>query len=186
MMQVDDRYEVNLTPDKVDRDLERARVMADEDLHEELRPRRLPHAPVYRETGGYTAWDKARAWTPRRIIEEVKKSNLRGRGGAGFPTGMKWGFVPKGSTAPIYLVVNADETEPGTFKDRELMEEDPHQLLEGMIISAYAIGCAPGLHLHPRRVRAAGRGPRAARSRGVRGRASSARTSSAPASTSTS
>jgi NADH:ubiquinone oxidoreductase subunit F (NADH-binding) len=70
---------------------------------------------------------------------EVKKANLRGLGGAGFPTGVKWGFIPKGSTAPKYLVVNADEGEPGTFKDRYLLEQDPHALIEGMLISARAI-----------------------------------------------
>src|SRR3989442_1082521 len=71
----------------------------------------------------------------------VKASNLRGRGGAGFPTGMKWSFLPKQSEKPVYLAVNADESEPGTFKDRELIEDDPHQLLEGIIISSYAIRC---------------------------------------------
>ena len=73
---------------------------------------------VYRETGGYTAIAKALRMEPAAITEEVKKSNLRGLGGAGFPTGTKWSFIPKGSTAPKYLVVNADEGEPGTFKDR--------------------------------------------------------------------
>jgi NADH-quinone oxidoreductase subunit F len=94
---------------------------------------------VYRETGGYTALAKAFAMEPAAITEEVKKSNLRGLGGAGFPTGVKWGFIPKGSTAPKYLVVNADEGEPGTFKDRYLLERDPHALIEGMIIAARAI-----------------------------------------------
>ncbi len=95
---------------------------------------------VYREHGGYTAWEKAKAMEPAAITEEVKKSNLRGLGGAGFPAGMKWGFIPKGSTAPKYLVVNADEGEPGTFKDRYLLERDPHALVEGMLIAARAIG----------------------------------------------
>ncbi len=94
---------------------------------------------VYRETGGYQGWEKARAMEPAAITEEVKKSNLRGLGGAGFPTGVKWGFIPKGSTAPKYLVVNADEGEPGTFKDRYLLERDPHALIEGMLIAARAI-----------------------------------------------
>ena len=94
---------------------------------------------VYREHGGYTAWEKAKAMEPAAITEEVKKSNLRGLGGAGFPAGMKWGFIPKGSTAPKYLVVNADEGEPGTFKDRYLLERDPHALIEGMLIAARAI-----------------------------------------------
>ena len=96
---------------------------------------------VYEETGGYKALPKAlREFKPEQIIDEVKKSVLRGRGGAGFPTGMKWSFVPKESKRPKYLVCNADESEPGTGKDRDLMRYDPHQLIEGMIISAYAIG----------------------------------------------
>jgi NADH-quinone oxidoreductase subunit F len=94
---------------------------------------------VYRETGGYKGWDKAKGMEPAAITEEVKKSNLRGLGGAGFPTGVKWGFIPKGSTAPKYLVVNADEGEPGTFKDRYILERDPHALIEGMLIAARAI-----------------------------------------------
>jgi NADH-quinone oxidoreductase subunit F len=81
---------------------------------------------------------------PAAITEEVKKANLRGLGGAAFPTGVKWGFIPKGSTAPKYLVVNADEGEPGTFKDRYLMERDPHALIEGMVIAARAIGSHTG------------------------------------------
>jgi NADH-quinone oxidoreductase subunit F len=95
---------------------------------------------VYRATGGYEALRKAFATEPAAVTEEVKRSNLRGLGGAGFPTGVKWGFIPKGHPGPIYLVVNADEGEPGTFKDRYLLEKDPHALIEGMIISAYAIG----------------------------------------------
>jgi NADH-quinone oxidoreductase subunit F len=94
---------------------------------------------VYRETGGYAAIAKALHMEPTAITEEVKKSNLRGLGGAGFPTGTKWSFIPKGSTAPKYLVVNADEGEPGTFKDRYLLERDPHAVIEGMLISARAI-----------------------------------------------
>src|SRR2546429_2529109 len=77
--------------------------------------------------------------TPESIIEEVKKSNLRGRGGAGFPTGMKWSFVPKDSPKAKYVLCNADESEPGTCKDRPLMEMDPHQLIEGMVIAGRAI-----------------------------------------------
>ncbi len=78
--------------------------------------------------------------SPDDVINEVKKSALRGRGGAGFPTGMKWSFVPKDSPKPKYVVCNADESEPGTFKDRYLMERDPHRLIEGMLIAAYALG----------------------------------------------
>src|SRR6266536_4195126 len=81
---------------------------------------------------------------PAAITEEVKKANLRGLGGAAFPTGVKWGFIPKASTAPRYLVINADEGEPGTFKDRYLMERDPHALIEGMVIAARAIGSQLG------------------------------------------
>ena len=98
----------------------------------------------YRATGGYAAWDKARAMEPAAITEEVKASNLRGLGGAGFPTGVKWSFVPKSHTGPVYLVVNADEGEPGTFKDRYLLERDPHALIEGMLIAARAIRSALG------------------------------------------
>jgi NADH-quinone oxidoreductase subunit F len=96
---------------------------------------------VYVQHGGYQALPKAlKEFTPDRIIEEVKKSALRGRGGAGFPTGMKWGFVPKESKRPKYIVCNADESEPGTGKDRDLMRYDPHQMIEGMIIAGYALG----------------------------------------------
>jgi NADH-quinone oxidoreductase subunit F len=95
----------------------------------------------YLETGGYAALKKALSMTPAALIDEVKNSGLRGRGGAGFPTGMKWGFIPQDTGKPVYVVVNADEGEPGTFKDRELMERDPHQLVEGLAITAYAVGC---------------------------------------------
>jgi NADH-quinone oxidoreductase subunit F len=102
----------------------------------------LQQIGVYESLGGYTGLAKAlREYQPPEITEIVKKSGLRGRGGAGFPTGMKWGFVPKDSGKPIYLCVNADESEPGTFKDRLIIEKDPHQLIEGTIISAYALGC---------------------------------------------
>jgi len=99
---------------------------------------------VYREHGGYAAWEKARQIEPAALLEEVKQSNLRGLGGAGFPTGAKWSFIPKNHTGPVYLVVNADEGEPGTFKDRYLLEKDPHALIEGMLIAARAIRCALG------------------------------------------
>jgi NADH-quinone oxidoreductase subunit F len=96
---------------------------------------------VYRSGGGYRALEKVlREMSPERLIDEIKASGLRGRGGAGFPTGMKWGFVPKDSPKPKYVVCNADESEPGTFKDRLLIEKDPHAIIEGTIISAYAIG----------------------------------------------
>ncbi len=102
----------------------------------------LTRIDVYESLGGYQALRKAlREYSPSEVTETVKKSGLRGRGGAGFPTGMKWGFVPKNTGKPVYLCVNADESEPGTFKDRLIIEKDPHLLLEGTIISAYAIGC---------------------------------------------
>jgi NADH-quinone oxidoreductase subunit F len=95
---------------------------------------------VYREHGGYEALKKALdSMSPADVINEVKKSALRGRGGAGFPTGMKWSFVPKDSPKPKYVVCNADESEPGTFKDRYLMERDPHLMIEGMLLAAYAL-----------------------------------------------
>ncbi len=96
---------------------------------------------AYVADGGYRAATKAlTSMTPDQVIDEVTKANLRGLGGAGFPAGKKWSFIPKETTKPKYLVVNADEGEPGTFKDRYIMERDPHGLLEGMIIAAYAIG----------------------------------------------
>lgn len=95
---------------------------------------------VYRETGGYQSLKKALQMKPQEIVEEVKKANLRGRGGAGFPAGVKWGFLPKERKTPVYLCINADEGEPGTFKDRYIMLRDPHLLIEGIVISSYAIG----------------------------------------------
>ena len=95
---------------------------------------------VYRREGGYKSVEKALGMTPDQIVEEVKKSGLRGRGGAGFPTGMKWSFLAKPEGVPRYLVCNADESEPGTFKDRYLMEKLPHLLIEGMITSSIALG----------------------------------------------
>ena len=96
---------------------------------------------TYRRTGGYASVEKAlKTMTPDAIVEEVKKSGLRGRGGAGFPTGMKWSFLAKPEGVKRYLVCNADESEPGTFKDRYLMEKIPHLLIEGMISSSFALG----------------------------------------------
>jgi NADH-quinone oxidoreductase subunit F len=95
---------------------------------------------VARPRGAYASLEKAlRTLTPAQVTEEVKKSRLRGRGGAGFPTGMKWSFVAKNTGKPTYLVMNADESEPGAFKDRYLMERDPHLVVEGALVSAYAI-----------------------------------------------
>src|SRR6185369_8001367 len=96
---------------------------------------------VYRKNGGYVSVEKAlKTMKPDDVTEEVKKSGLRGRGGAGFPAGMKWSFIDKKSDKPRYLVCNADESEPGTFKDRYLMEKIPHSLIEGMITASYALG----------------------------------------------
>lgn len=96
---------------------------------------------TYRKMGGYRSVEKAlKTMTPEEVVEEVKKSGLRGRGGAGFPTGLKWSFLAKPEGKPRYLVCNADESEPGTFKDRVLMEKIPHALIEGMITSSYALG----------------------------------------------
>src|SRR5688572_27895304 len=96
---------------------------------------------VYRREGGYRSVEKAlKTMKPDEVTEEVKKSGLRGRGGAGFPTGLKWSFLAKPEGVPRYLVCNADESEPGTFKDRYLMMKIPHALIEGMITGSYALG----------------------------------------------
>lgn len=104
----------------------------------------VPHIKklsVYREVGGYKAAETVlKNMKPDQLIEVIKKSGLRGRGGAGFPTGMKWGFVPKDPGLTTYLLCNGDESEPGTFKDRIIMERLPHLNLEGIIIGSYAIG----------------------------------------------
>jgi NADH-quinone oxidoreductase subunit F len=99
---------------------------------------------TYLANDGYKAVEKALGMSQDEIIAEVKASGLRGRGGAGFPTGMKWGFVPRTSPKPKYIMVNADESEPGTCKDRLLMEFDPHQLIEGVIIAGLAVGAEQG------------------------------------------
>ena len=94
---------------------------------------------TYLKAGGYEGWKKALAMGPDAVTKEVSDSELRGRGGAGFPTGRKWSFVPKDHPGPRYLVCNADESEPGTFKDREIIEYDPHQVIEGVAIASFAI-----------------------------------------------
>jgi NADH-quinone oxidoreductase E subunit len=100
---------------------------------------------VYLQHDGYKGLERAlKELTPEQVTEEVKKSNLRGRGGAGFPTGVKWSFVPKESAKPTYILCNADESEPGTCKDRPLMEMAPHQLIEGIIIAGRAVGAHRG------------------------------------------
>jgi NADH-quinone oxidoreductase subunit F len=94
----------------------------------------------WRKRGGYAALQKALSMTPAEIVAIVKESGLRGRGGAGFPTGVKWSFMKPGDGKPHYLCCNADESEPGTFKDREIMRWTPHSLVEGCALGAYAIG----------------------------------------------
>ncbi len=107
-----------------------------------LRHRDTPHLDqleVYRKNDGFKAFEKAvTSLSPAEVLNEVKESGLRGRGGAGFPTGVKWGFLPN-SLWPHYVVANADESEPGTFKDREIMESNPFQFLEGLMLAAYAV-----------------------------------------------
>jgi NADH-quinone oxidoreductase subunit F len=99
---------------------------------------------TYLATDGYKAFLKAREMKPEQIVDEVKASALRGRGGAGFPTGLKWSFVPRTSPKPKYIIVNADESEPGTCKDRLLMEYDPHQMIEGILIGGLAVDAHAG------------------------------------------
>jgi NADH-quinone oxidoreductase subunit F len=163
-MQVNYDFHENLTPLKFDRiieELDKGKKPAPEPLTSgALHERHKLETPliskrwgikdshklaIYLQHDGYQALEKAlKQMTPETIIDEVKKSNLRGRGGAGFPTGMKWSFVPKDSPKPKYVICNADESEPGTCKDRPLMEMDPHQLIEGMVIAGRAIGAHLG------------------------------------------
>src|SRR2546430_9846747 len=96
---------------------------------------------TYQASGGYKALPKALKLQPQQIVDEVVKSNLRGRGGAGFPTGMKWNFVRKETSFPQYLVVNADEGEPGTFKDPGNLLPSPHPFVQGLVLSCYTVGC---------------------------------------------
>ncbi|MGH9737277.1 MAG: NADH-quinone oxidoreductase subunit NuoF [Candidatus Acidiferrales bacterium] len=158
-MQVNYDFHENLDPDKVDAIFEQLQdgqrpapePVTSGALHERLKAevpiiskrfgiRDSRKIDVYIQHEGYQAIEKAlKQMAPGQIIDEMKKSNLRGRGGAGFPTGMKWSFVPKDSPKPKYLLCNADESEPGTCKDRPLMEMDPHQLIEGMVIAGRAI-----------------------------------------------
>jgi NADH-quinone oxidoreductase subunit F len=163
-LQVNYDFFENVTPLKFDRlieDLDAGRKTSPEPVTAgALHPRDKAETPVisrrfgikdshkidvYLQYDGYKALEKAlREMTPASIIDEVKKSNLRGRGGAGFPTGMKWSFVPKDSPKPKYVICNADESEPGTCKDRPLMEMDPHQMIEGIAIAGRAIGAKMG------------------------------------------
>ncbi len=99
-----------------------------------------PSMERYLSEGGYDQLKKALTLKPGEVTDEVKKAGLRGRGGAGFPAGVKWGFIPPTNEKPVYLICNADESEPGTFKDRYIIHQDPHQLIEGMAISCFAVG----------------------------------------------
>ncbi len=152
------RYYEQLTPERVGSIIEELKAKVEEPLPVEPDPMGPAHfggmephvllarvkkqdshrIDTYLADGGYEALKKALGMAPEEVIEEVKKSGLRGRGGAGFPAGVKWSFVPK-DVFPRYLVCNADESEPGTFKDRMLLEYDPHQVIEGIIIASYAI-----------------------------------------------
>ncbi len=100
----------------------------------------LAQIETYESNGGYGALKKALSMDPAAVTDVVKKSGLRGRGGAAFPTGLKWTFMPKGNEKPKYLAINADESEPGSFKDRQILEFNPHQLIEGILIASYAMG----------------------------------------------
>ncbi|HSA32689.1 MAG TPA: NADH-quinone oxidoreductase subunit NuoF [bacterium] len=157
VIQVNDTYYENLTVKKVDALIESLKKgeMPDNKTASHwgstckvlLKNRGVKDATklaVYKKNGGYTALGKALTMAPEAIIAEVKESGLKGRGGAGFPTGTKWGFLPKNNTKPVYLVCNADEGEPGTYKDRQIMEYDPHLLIEGMAIAARALGSKLG------------------------------------------
>ena len=153
MIQVNDTYYESLTIAKVDAliaALKKGEMPKPEPVYNVggertvLMKRRLtPNATAlatYQADGGYAALAKALAMKPADVVDEVKRAILRGRGGAGFPAGTKWGFLPKDDPRPVYLIANADEGEPGTFKDRQIMEYDPHLLIEGMAIAAHAIG----------------------------------------------
>jgi NADH-quinone oxidoreductase subunit F len=163
-MQVNYDFYENLDPDKVDAIFEqleqgkkpRPSPVTAGSVHERLTAevpiiskrfgiRDSRKIDVYLQHEGYQALEKAlKQMTPDQIIDEMKKSNLRGRGGAGFPAGMKWSFVPKDTSKPKYILANADESEPGTCKDRPLMEMDPHQLIEGMVIAGRAVSANRG------------------------------------------
>ncbi len=155
VIQVNDRYYENMTIEKTDALLD--------DLKNGREPKNDPSMNVvsecgillndrtkkdcrtiasYKAGGGYGSLKKALTMKPEDIINEVKDAQVRGRGGAGFPAGMKWSFLPKNDSRPVYLICNADEGEPGTFKDRQIMEFNPHLVIEGIAISAHAIGAA--------------------------------------------
>ncbi len=153
VIQVNDTYYENLTIEKVDKLVEslKSGEMPEPDKFSNfgtecnilLKNRGTPNATdiaVYKKSGGYKALKKALEMKPSEIVGMVRESMIKGRGGAGFPAGVKWGFLPKDDPRPVYLICNADEGEPGTFKDRQIMQYDPHLMIEGIAISAYAIG----------------------------------------------
>ena len=130
----------------------RASVMANEVIFKHLENGTdLSDIGKYRAVGGYAVLEKIlrEKTPPADLLDEIKESALRGRGGAGFPTGLKWSFIPRGLPVDVYLVCNADEGEPGTFKDREIMMRNPHLLVEGLVLSAYIIGATSGyIYIH--------------------------------------
>ncbi|MFC2140451.1 NADH-quinone oxidoreductase subunit NuoF [Candidatus Auribacterota bacterium] len=152
VIQVNDTYYENMTLEKVDQLID---SLTNEKMPEPdskanfatecnilLKNRNKDQATdiaVYKKDGGYTALKKALGMKPEEIVLEVKEAMIKGRGGAGFPAGTKWGFLPKDDPRPVYFICNADEGEPGTFKDRQIMQYDPHLLIEGIAISAYAV-----------------------------------------------
>ncbi len=155
VIQVNDRYYENMTVENTDQLIEALKKGREPDndpsmnvvskckilLNDRTRPDCRTLA-FYKKSGGYQALKKALAMKREDVTGEVKESGIRGRGGAGFPAGLKWLFLPKNDPRPVYLICNADEGEPGTFKDRQIMEFNPHLLIEGIAISAYAIGAA--------------------------------------------
>ena len=125
--------------------------MANEVIFAHADDRDLADIAAYRQVGGYKVLEQALRTKadPGELREAIKSSSLRGRGGAGFPTGLKWGFIPPNISGEVYVVCNADEGEPGTFKDREIMVRNPHVLVEGMVLSAYIMGATAGyIYLH--------------------------------------
>ncbi len=158
VMMINDETFENLTTEKVDAIIDRIRTTGRLDaqplpmplaahplekrvlLSNITKPGYTGSLADYEREGGYTALRKALAMKPDEIVAEVKNSEIRGRGGAGFPCGLKWSFLAKGTGKPVYLVCNADESEPGTFKDRQLISYDPHLLIEGILISCHAVG----------------------------------------------
>ena len=157
-MMINDEHYDSMTPERLDQiiaDIKRTGTLAKEPVSKPLpahplekrillanitKPGYTGSLADYEKEGGYQALAKALTMKPEEIVNEVKNSEIRGRGGAGFPCGLKWSFLAKNTGKPTYLVCNADESEPGTFKDRQLINYDPHQLIEGILISCYATG----------------------------------------------